>query len=178
MKKLIKYSVAAFTICFALSLQALPSGKVRAFQIWGHMDGVITEWAVNPVTGSGFFKTLEGGGGVTTFGGHHFLEGEMTFYVQAGLLVAAEGTGDWTAANGKDTMTVVISHSLGTTTGIITGGFGRFAGVTGWFTSAPSNIVLAPEFGPNPDDPSQIIFLGGTISYDTKGSGFLTFAEK
>lgn len=142
------------------------------------MDGVITEWAVNPVTGSGFFKTSEGGRGVTTFGGHHYLEGEMTFYMEAGILVAAEGTGDWTAANGKDTMTVAISHIAGTTTVTITGGSGRFAGVSGWFTSKPSNILLAPEFGPNPDDPSQIIFLGGTISYDTKGHGFLTFAEK
>ena len=156
----------------------MPSGKTRAFQIWGHMDGEITEWAVNPVTGSGFFKTVEWGRGVTTFGGHHYLEGEMTFYVEAGILVSAVGTADWTAANGKDTMTAAVVNSAGTTTVTVTGASGRFAGVTGWFTSQPSNTVVAPEFGPNPDDPTQIIFLGGTISYDTKGSGYLTFGEK
>lgn len=90
-----------------------------------------------------------------------YLEGDQP------VVVAAEGEGGWTSANGEQPIKVVLDYSLvapGEVKVQLSDGSGSWNGTTGYFMSKPSNMVFD--------------VAAGIISYDYEGTGFLTFPPK
>ncbi len=153
--KTLATSLGIIAVCaLSFSLPATPKTMTKQVTIIGHVEGTVQ------VTAMGAMNVECIDIGVTSHAGryHNIFTGTL----QANGAGTSAGT--WTAANGDQLVwTAVVSGTAMTVT--VQSGTGKYLGAVGGFTGEMSNlaILVDPETG------------AGTISYDYKGKGSLTY---